>query len=197
MSSIACSSGRSAITRATSGCRLPAREPCSLPTAEADQGAHLWRRRPSVCPARGFAVSTPEEQSLVERHTSQPLAPSCVIGTGLAPVSSAVDGARPGAVAGSPFLLDPGGSIRTKAARRCSGTTCAGRRRRTLRVPLVLAGPANMPIPDPSIRFLGYVDDGAARRAAGVGVGAASCRRRTRASASSCWKRGIAARPRW
>ena len=83
-----------------------------VPTAEADQVLTFGVVDRLFARPAGFVFLTPEEQSLVERHTSQPLAPSCVIGTGLAPVSSAVEG-RPGrrrraaGAAGEPYAVSP------------------------------------------------------------------------------------------
>jgi glycosyltransferase involved in cell wall biosynthesis len=132
-----------------------------VPTAEADQVLTFGVVDRLFARPAGFVFLTPEEQSLVERHTSQPLAPSCVIGTGLAPVSSAVEGAVPGAVAGTPFLLYLGRIDPNKGCQTLLRHYVRWQAQTDLRVPLVLAGPANMPIPDhDGIRFLGYVDDG-------------------------------------
>jgi glycosyltransferase involved in cell wall biosynthesis len=131
-----------------------------VPTAEHDEVIGLpVVGRFFTLPA-GFLFLTPEEQSLVERHATRPLAPSCVAGTGLEPA-----GARPGldrARLGidGPFVLylgrvDPNKGCDTlfRHFLRWQGAT-------DLRVPLVLAGPANMPVPEhPQIRFLGYVGD--------------------------------------
>ena len=144
-----------------------------VPTAEADQVLTFGVVDRLFARPAGFVFLTPEEQSLVERHTSQPLAPSCVIGTGLAPVSSAVDGAVPGAVAGSPFLLYLGRIDPNKGCQTLLRHYVRWQAQTDLRVPLVLAGPANMPIPrsrrDQVSRLRRRRH---ARRPAGVGVGA-------------------------
>jgi glycosyltransferase involved in cell wall biosynthesis len=128
-----------------------------VPTAEDDlvlsfaSVAQLFTR-----PA-GFVFLTPEEEALVARHCPQRLAPSCVIGTGLEPAgpSTQVDLGIT-----TPFLLylgrvDPNKGCETLLRHYIRWQSDTDRR-----VPLVLAGPANMPIPEhPSIRFLGYVDE--------------------------------------
>jgi glycosyltransferase involved in cell wall biosynthesis len=108
----------------------------------------------------GFVFLTPEEQALVARHCPEPLAPSCVIGTGLDPVQGAggVDLAARGIT--KPCLLYQGRIDPNKGCETLLRQYTRWQRQTDLRVPLVLAGPANMPIPDdPSIRYLGYVDE--------------------------------------
>ena len=131
-----------------------------VPTAEDDlvlsfaSVAQLFTR-----PA-GFVFLTPEEETLVARHCPQPLAPSCVIGTGLEPSapSPPVDLARRGVT--TPFLLYLGRVDPNKGCETLLRQYLRWQDHTDRRVPLVLAGPANMPIPEhPSVRFLGYVDD--------------------------------------
>jgi glycosyltransferase involved in cell wall biosynthesis len=128
-----------------------------VPTAEDDlvlsfaSVAQLFTR-----PA-GFVFLTPEEEALVARHCPQPLAPSCVIGTGLQPAgrSAPVDLGMT-----SPFLLYLGRVDPNKGCETLLRHYIRWQDHSEWRVPLVLAGPANMPIPKhPSIRFLGYVDE--------------------------------------
>lgn len=141
-----------------------------VPTAEDDpvlrfSVAGRFFTRPS-----GFVFVTPEEQALVARHTPAPLAPSCVIGIGLEPIRTRTvrsnedrSGERSIVRANVPprFLLylgriDPNKGCATlfRHFERWQGQT-------DLRVPLVLAGPANMPVPEhPLIKRLGYVDAG-------------------------------------
>jgi glycosyltransferase involved in cell wall biosynthesis len=131
-----------------------------VPTAESDPVIRFGATARLFTRPSGFVFLTPEEAALVAANTSSPLAPSCVVGTGLEPSSPAG-----GAGIARPFLLylgrvDPNKGCETllRHYARWSGRT-------DLRVPLVLAGPANMPIPEhPTIQFLGYVDD--ARREA-------------------------------
>jgi glycosyltransferase involved in cell wall biosynthesis len=131
-----------------------------VPTAEDDLAlsfasvADLFRR-----PA-GFVFLTPEEQMLVSRHCPEPLAPSCVIGTGLEPARPAppVDLVRRGVT--PPFLLYLGRIDPNKGCETLLRLYMRWQEHTDLRIPLVLAGPANMPIPGhSSIRFLGYVDE--------------------------------------
>jgi glycosyltransferase involved in cell wall biosynthesis len=128
-----------------------------VPTAEDDlvlsfaSVAQLFTR-----PA-GFVFLTPEEETLVARHCPQPLAPSCIIGTGLDPAGPL----RPVDLGiATPFLLYLGRVDPNKGCETLLRHYTRWQDHTDHRVPLVLAGPANMPIPEhPSIRFLGYVDE--------------------------------------
>ena len=131
-----------------------------VPTAEEDPVIRLGILDAFFSKPAGYLFLTPEEQTLVQLHTSRPLPPSAVIGVGLDPATAA-----PGAALGplgvdSPYLLYLG---RIDPNKGC-GTLLRffSKRRRELAsaldVPLVMAGPANMPIPDdPAIRRLGFV----------------------------------------
>lgn len=111
----------------------------------------------------GFLFLTPEEHALVARRCSRPLAPFRVIGTGLddAPVAP-----PPGVLAeqglSGPFVLylgriDPNKGCETLLHDYLQWQQAAPGDRRA---PLVMAGPANMPVPKhPMVRHLGYVDD--------------------------------------
>ena len=111
----------------------------------------------------GFVFLTPEEEALVARRAAGPLAPSCIIGSGLEPAVSGPP-SRPGELDGldaaAPFVLylgriDPNKGCRTLLShyQRYQSETSSD-------VPLVMAGPANMPIPEhPLIRRLGFVSD--------------------------------------
>jgi glycosyltransferase involved in cell wall biosynthesis len=133
-----------------------------VPTAENDPA--LWLHvvgRLFTRPA-GFVFLTPEEQALVARSCPQPLAASCVIGVGLNPAPARphppVDLSAHGISA--PFLLYLGRIDPNKGCYTLLRHFVRWQEQTSLRVPLVLAGPANMPIPDhPLIRFLGYVDE--------------------------------------
>jgi glycosyltransferase involved in cell wall biosynthesis len=132
-----------------------------VPTAEADPAMRLdvldrFFRLPI-----GFLFLTPEEQTLVSRRTSQPIAPSCVIGAGLDPVGAVPPSQATLSKLGitPPFVLylgriDPNKGCETLLEYFLKYRTQSGRQ-----VQLVMAGPANMPIPeDPSVRALGFVD---------------------------------------
>jgi len=131
-----------------------------VPTAEEDPVirfsvlGHLF-----ALPA-AYLFLTPEEETLVALHCSRPLPPSSIVGIGLEPVRS-----RPGVpleaigVSG-PFVLYLG---RIDPNKGCETLLRHFLRRQAAsdsRVPLVMAGPANMPIPDdPSVKRLGFVDE--------------------------------------
>jgi glycosyltransferase involved in cell wall biosynthesis len=119
----------------------------------------------------GFVFVTPEERSLVARYSAKPLAPSCVIGIGLEPVPGGPErvarrtGGRGASPLGSrgiatPFLLYLGRVDPNKGCETLLRHFTKWQAQTATRIPLVLAGPANMPLPEhPLIRFLGYVED--------------------------------------
>jgi glycosyltransferase involved in cell wall biosynthesis len=126
-----------------------------VPTAENDPVIRFAATARLFTKPSGFVFLTPEERALVAEHCPAPLAPSCVIGTGL-------EAAAPADAAGidGPFLLYLGRVDPNKGCETLLRHYVRWSERSDLRVPLVLAGPANMPIPKhPSIKFLGYVDD--------------------------------------
>ena len=154
-----------------------------VPTAENDPVIRFAATARLFTRPSGFVFLTPEEASLVAAHCPAPLAPSCIIGTGLEPAGSPGRAELPG-----PFLLYLGRVDPNKGCETLLRHYARWSERTDLRVPLVLAGPANMPIPaHPSIKHISWhVDD--ARRDALAG-GARRCwsiPRLTRASASSC-----------
>jgi glycosyltransferase involved in cell wall biosynthesis len=131
-----------------------------VPTAENDPVIRFAATSRLFTLPSGFVFLTSEEASLVAAHAAGPLAPSCIIGTGLDPArpAPAVDLSRRGVT--PPFFLYLGRVDPNKG--------CATLLRHFLRwtgrsagcVPLVLAGPANMPLPaDPLVRYLGYVNE--------------------------------------
>lgn len=131
-----------------------------VPTAEADPVMRLDILAGFFALPAGFVFLTPEERDLVGRRAAKPLAPSCVIGCGLdpAPVRQAVSLDRLGAR--SPFVLYLGRVDPNKGCETLVRYFLAHHGDTGSSVPLVMAGPVNMPIPDhPSVRSLGYVDD--------------------------------------
>ena len=124
-----------------------------VPTAENDPVIRFAATARLFTKASGFVFLTPEERDLVAAHCPAPLPPSCVIGTGL----ERGDGDR---AESEPFLLYLGRIDPNKGCETLLRHYMRWSERTDLRVPLVLAGPANMPIPEhPSVTFLGYVDD--------------------------------------
>ena len=127
-----------------------------VPTAENDPVIRFAASARLFTRPSGFVFLTPEERDLVAAHCPAPLPPSCIIGTGLERVDS-------GRAESEPFLLYLGRVDPNKGCETLLRHYMRWSERTDLRIPLVLAGPANMPIPEhPSVRFLGYVD--AARR---------------------------------
>jgi glycosyltransferase involved in cell wall biosynthesis len=135
-----------------------------IPTAEEDP--LIWVDivdRLFSMPA-GYLFLTPEEEELVRKRASQPLAPSQVIGCGIdppPPVPGDVDLASLGI--SDPFVLYLG---RIEPNKGCDTLFeyfekfLAADRGAAPNVQLVMAGFANMPIPShPSIKPLGVVDD--------------------------------------
>ena len=125
-----------------------------VPTAENDPVIRFTATGQLFGKPAGFVFLTPEEAALVAAHCPVPLAPSCIIGTGLEAAGPALSGVE------GPFLLYLGRVDPNKGCETLLRHYIRWSERTDLRVPLVLAGPANMPIPEhPSIRFLGYVDE--------------------------------------
>lgn len=133
------------------------------PTAERDQ---LIRSSTILAPyfrlPRALLFLTPEEQAMIAGIAAAPLAPSAVIGSGVDPAGGPRARAALDAL-GIPreFLLYVGRVDRNKGcdvlmrhyaayAQRSGGDA----------LPLVLAGPLNLPVPSiPGLRALGRVDD--------------------------------------
>ena len=132
-----------------------------VPTAENDPVIRFAATARLFTRPSGFVFLTPEERALVAEHCPAPLAPSCVIGTGLDPAPPAGRGVSAPALSEvEGFLLYLGRVDPNKGCETLLRHYTRWSERSGSRVPLVLAGPANMPIPDhPSIKFLGYVDD--------------------------------------
>jgi len=130
-----------------------------VPTAEEDPLIRVDALETFFALPRGYLFLTPEEAALVGDRC-QLLAPSAVIGIGLEPAAGGGDRAALDALGlADPFVLylgrvDPNKGCDTLL--RYFSRYAAGRD-----VRLVLAGPANMPVPaHPAIRSLGFVGDG-------------------------------------
>ena len=131
-----------------------------VPTAEEDPLIRVDILDRFFTLPQGFVFLTPEEQALIERHVPHPLAPSCVIGSGL-DAAGAVPAVDLGALGiRVPFVLYLG---RVDPNKGCVQLLKHFQRfvaEHGERAQLVLAGPANMPIPDhPHIKALGFVDE--------------------------------------
>jgi glycosyltransferase involved in cell wall biosynthesis len=133
-----------------------------VPTAEEDPVIRFSILDHLFALPAAYLFLTPEEETLVALHCSRPLPPSCIVGIGLDPVRS-----RPGMPLETigitrPFVLylgriDPNKGCETLLRYFLKRQAASGSR-----VPLVMAGPANMPIPgDPSVKQLGLVDEAA------------------------------------
>ena len=130
-----------------------------VPTAEEDPLIHVDALEPFFALPKGFLFLTPEEEALVAARAPGGR-PSAIIGSGLdpAPAASDLSVLEPLRLA-DPFVLYLGRVDPNKG--------CAALIRHFLRhvetgrqVPLVMAGPASMEIPEhPLIRPLGFVDE--------------------------------------
>jgi glycosyltransferase involved in cell wall biosynthesis len=141
-----------------------------LPTAEEDEAIRLDVLDRFFSLPAAFMFLTPEEQQLVARRCSQPLAPSSVVGCGVEAAAPTADAARlldSFNIAG-PFALylgrvDPNKGCDTllRYFRWIHGDTDRQLWNGSLPLPrLVMAGPVNMPLPNdaPWLTSLGYVD---------------------------------------
>jgi len=132
-----------------------------VPTAEEDpliRGAGILGRFFAL-PA-GFVFLTPEEQTLVAARAPSPMAPSCVIGSGFEPVRHPSTALPAGLGIPTPFVLYLGRIDPNKGCETLLRHFMKHQATPTRAVSLVLAGPANMPIPiHPSVRSLGFVDE--------------------------------------
>jgi len=129
-----------------------------VPTAEDDALIHVDGLRHYFAAPRGFLFLTPEEASLVGARVP-PETPREIIGCGIDPPGAVDRGQLSALRLPDEYLLylgrvDPNKGCRTLLRyfeRYVNGHAP---------VQLVLAGPANMPVPaHPSIRHLGYVTD--------------------------------------
>jgi glycosyltransferase involved in cell wall biosynthesis len=130
-----------------------------VPTAEEDPLIHVDALGPLFAQPAGFLYLTPEEAELVGARAPAGK-PSAVIGCGLDPAPASVEIARLDAIGlADPFVLYLGRVDPNKGCeallRHFVRYAESGRH-----VQLVMAGPANMPIPDHRlIRPLGFVDE--------------------------------------
>ena len=133
-----------------------------VPTAEDDPLIHAPILSSYFARPHAYLFLTPEERDLVTARIAGVAPPSAIIGAGLdAPVSTSGRDLLDAHGIPASYLLYVGRIERNKGCetllRYFSAYAAEGRPS----VPLVMAGPAIMPIPDhPLIRALGYVPDG-------------------------------------
>jgi glycosyltransferase involved in cell wall biosynthesis len=130
-----------------------------VPTAEEDPAIELGVLGQFFTRPAGLVFLTPEEQRLVAHRADGPLPPWCVIGSGLeSPVLPAdFDLERLGIAA--PYVLYLGRIDPNKGCGTLIRSFMRWADRSGSQVPLIMAGPANMPIPShPQVKPLGFVD---------------------------------------
>jgi glycosyltransferase involved in cell wall biosynthesis len=133
-----------------------------VPTAEEDPVIRLGILDAFFAKPVAYLFLTPEEETLVALHCTTPLARSAVIGVGLDPAPDPPGDKVQALGVSPPYLLYLG---RVDPNKGCGTLLRFFSRRHYDGVPLVLAGPANMPVPeDPLVKRLGFVD-AAAREA--------------------------------
>ena len=133
-----------------------------VPTAEEDPVIRLGILDSYFARPRAYLFLTPEEETLVSLQCSTPLPSSAVIGVGLDAARAAAADTLPAPGITSPYLLYLG---RVDPNKGCGTLLRFFAKRRLDGVPLVLAGPANMPVPDdPLVKKLGFVDPAARER---------------------------------
>jgi glycosyltransferase involved in cell wall biosynthesis len=131
-----------------------------VPTAEADALIKLDVLGHYFSLPAGFVFLTPEEQALVARRAAGPLAPSCVVGSGLEPVAPASLPSVPPSGVRQPFVLYLGRIDPNKGCETLLQHFERFHAEHASALDLVMAGPANMVIPEhPHVKALGFVDD--------------------------------------
>jgi len=132
-----------------------------VPTAEEDPVMRVDLLERFFGLPKGLAFLTPEEAELVARRRSGRLPPSCVIGCGIDPPTAQPPVEALAAIGVErPFALYLG---RIDPNKGCEALVADFRRYHAeegSRVRLVMAGPANMPLPrGPAFTILGFVPD--------------------------------------
>ena len=132
-----------------------------VPTAEEDPLIRLEILGRFFTLPRGYIFLTPEEAELVAARSAGSLPPFCIVGSGLDPVSPRSDGGRLESLGiVEPFLLYLGRIDPNKGCDTLLRHFVRYQERDDPRVQLVMAGPANMEIPEhPLIKRLGLVDE--------------------------------------
>jgi glycosyltransferase involved in cell wall biosynthesis len=137
-----------------------------LPTAEDDPLVRVESLKQFFARPKGYLFLTPEEEALIGSRAPSSI-PRRVIGCGI-DLADAVDQSKLAALGvAPPYVLylgriDPNKGCDTLLRHFLRYVDRSDVPAAASAVSLVLAGPANMPVPDhPKIRSLGYVDDGA------------------------------------
>jgi glycosyltransferase involved in cell wall biosynthesis len=131
-----------------------------VPTAEDDAVVRMPVLERFFGYPAGYLFLTPEEQTLVERRHPSPLPPSAIIGSGLEPVGTPATADIDALGVRRPFLLYLGRVDPNKGCGLLLQHFTRYKREHDRAVQLVMAGPANMPIPDhPDVVRLGFVSD--------------------------------------
>lgn len=141
------------------GLPLVASKAILVPTAEEDPVIRMGVLEEFFALPAGYIFLTPEERELVERRIATP-PPSIVIGSGLDPAraASSIDLASLGVR--EPFILYLGRIDPNKGCDDLLRHFVRFKAEHGGPVQLVMAGPANMPLPDHAdIRYLGFVDE--------------------------------------
>jgi len=134
-----------------------------VPTAEEDPVIRFRVLDAFFSRPAGYLFLTPEEEALVSTQCSHPLPPSATIGVGLDPVSPGPAAALASVGVAKPYVLylgriDPNkgcGTLLRFFLRFAAASTQFQKP-----VTLVMAGPANMPVPDdPAVKQLGFVSE--------------------------------------
>ncbi len=132
-----------------------------VPTAEEDPLIRLEILGRFFALPRGYIFLTPEEAELIAARSAGPLPPFCIVGSGLDPVPPRSDRVRLeslGVV--EPFVLYLGRIDPNKGCDALLRHFVRYQERGGPPVQLVMAGPANMEVPEhPLIKRLGLVED--------------------------------------
>jgi glycosyltransferase involved in cell wall biosynthesis len=131
-----------------------------VPTAEEDPLIRVDAVGRFFTKPAGYLFLTPEEQELVARYSAGTVPPSATIGCGIDPPSRSASIDLSAMRIADPFVLYLGRIDRNKGCETLVHYFEQYVARGGRSLPLVMAGPSNMPIPShPQIRWLGAVND--------------------------------------
>lgn len=130
-----------------------------VPTAEEDAAIHIASLGRYFSLPAGLVYLTPEERELVEARMEGRVPPSCVIGSGLDEPPKADASQLTSLGVAPPYMLYLGRIDPNKGCDTLLRFYMRWADQTGTSVPLVMAGPANMPIPaHPLVKPLGFVD---------------------------------------